>query len=144
MDVGTYIDRLAALDFRQIAVECMKSNEPILWRANIDQLIHGIKSTGKPIGKYRNDAYAAKKNRMNPEAGPGNVDLLFKRDFSRGIFFKFTADSIISDSNEKHYDGSMDLLEAYGDDVLGILMTEKVKNDLQPEFIAIVKNKIAL
>lgn len=143
MDFGTYIERLTALDFQQIAVECLKSNESFLLDANINQLKHGKRSTGEQIGKYKNKYYAAKKYNMNSLAGPGNVDLILNKDFSQGIFFKFTQDSIISDSIEKHNDGS-DLLEDYGDDVLGIFMTPAIKTDLQPEFIAIVKKKIAL
>jgi hypothetical protein len=143
MDVGTYIDRLAALDFQQIAVECMKSNEPILLDANIDQLKHGKRSTGEQIGTYKNESYARMKNRMNPLPGLDSVDLILTGAFARGIFVNFTNDSMIFDSDRAEKDTG-NLLEIWGKNVLGIFMTEPLKNDIQLEFIAIVKNKIAL
>jgi len=144
MDFGTYIDRLTALDFRQIAVECLKSNEPILLDANIDQLERGKTSKNEQIGKYSNSGYADEKYAMNQRAGRGNVDLILTGGFSRGIFIKYTGDSLLFDSTQKRGDNGPDLLERYGDDVLGIFMTEPLKNDIQLEFIAIIKNKIAL
>jgi len=143
MDVGTYIDRLAALNIQQIAVECMKSNEPILLDANIDQLKHGKRSNGEQIGTYKNASYARMKNRMNPLPGLDSVDLILTGAFARGIFVNFTQDSMIFDSSAAEKDTG-NLLEIWGKNVLGIFMTEPLKNDIQLEFIAIVKNKIAL
>ena len=143
MDVGTYIDRLVALDFQQIAVECLKSNEPILLDANIDQLKHGKTSKNEQIGKYSNRGYADEKYAMNQLAGRGNVDLILTGAFARGIFVNFTQDSMIFDSSAAEKDTG-NLLERWGKNVLGIFMTEPLKNDIQLEFIAIVKNKIAL
>ena len=144
MDFGTYIDRLTALNFRQIAVECLKSNEPILLDANYDQLERGKTSKNEQIGKYENDDYAAEKYMMNPRAGLGNIDLIKEQDFKHGIFFKFTNDSLISDSTGKEKEGGTDLLRDYGDDVLGIFMTSDLKVDLQYDLIRLIKQKIAL
>lgn len=143
MDVGTYIDRLAALDFQQIAIECMKSNEPILLDANIDQLKHGKRSNGEQIGTYKNESYARMKNRMNSLPGLDSVDLILTGAFARGIFINFTQDSMIFDSSAAEK-GTGNLLETWGKNVVGIFMTDPLKNDIQLEFIAIVKNKIAL
>ena len=143
MDVGTYIDRLAALDFQQIAVEGMKSNEPILLAANIDQLKHGKRSNGEQIGTYKREAYARMKNRMNPLPGLDSVDLILTGAFARGIFINYTNDSMLFDSDSAEKETG-NLLENWGKNVLGIFMTDPLKNDIQLEFIAIVKNKIAL
>jgi len=144
MDFGTYIERLKGIDMQQVAVECLKSNESFLLDANYDQLERGKTSKNEQIGKYENDDYAAEKYMMNPRAGFGNIDLIKEQDFKHGIFFKFTNDSLISDSTGKEKEGGTDLLHDYGDDVLGIFMTSDLKVDLQYDLIRLIKEKISL
>ena len=144
MDFGTYIERLKGIDMQQIAVECLKSNESFLLDANIDQLERGKTSKNEQIGKYANSGYADEKYAMNQRAGRGNVDLILTGGFSRGIFIKYTGDSLLFDSTQKRGDNGPDLLERYGDDVVGVFMTDNLKNDIQPDFIRLIKQKIAL
>ena len=142
MDFGDYIKRLTAIDMQQIAVECLKSSEPFLLDANIDQLERGKTSKNEQIGKYANSGYADEKYAMNQRAGRGNVDLILTGGFYRGIFVNFSGDSMIFDSTQKRGDDGPDLLERYGDDVLGVFMTSDLKADLQIDLISMIKKKL--
>jgi len=144
LDFGTYIERLKAINMQQLAVECLQSNESFLLDANINQLKHGKTSKGEQIGKYANSGYASEKYAMNSLAGLGNIDLILEGKFSKGIFYKYTNDSLISDSTGKEKEGGMDLLEHFGDDVVGIFMTQELKTDIQPELIRLIMKQISL
>lgn len=142
MDFGDYIKRLTAIDMQQIAVECLKSSEPFLLDANIDQLERGKTSKNEQIGKYANSGYADEKYAMNQRAGRGNVDLILTGGFKNGIFVNYSGDNMIFDSSQKRGDYGPDLLERYGDDVLGVFMTSDLKNDLQIDLISMIKKKL--
>lgn len=125
------IGSLSNIDIQRVALDALKLSEASLIDANIDQLRKGIRSDGKKIGKYASADYAREKHFMNPEAGEGNVDLILTGEFKDGIFIEFTADTIVFDSSGKDKEGGVDLLYEYGDNVLGVLMTPDLHDELQ-------------
>lgn len=132
MDVGTYLYNLSVINLNELVIESVKETEVLFLDANADQLMHGKRSTGELIGKYANPEYAAMKYAENPLAGFGNIDLVLTWAFKRGINIKYQADGLLFDSTGKEKEGGFDILEHFGDDVLGI--TDEKKEEISPEF----------
>ena len=145
MDIGTLTENLKRIDIREIILEVIKEFEVFFLDANLNQLRHGERMTGKKIGKYANSQYAAAKYSENPLAGFGNVDLILTGDFSRGIFIKFNGESLIFDSTGKSKDDGKDLLAEWGDDVLGVSAENiaKLVPDIAQIFIMKVNQRLA-
>lgn len=79
-----------------------------------EQMLHGEDNQGNMIGKYKSDAYASMKERMNSLAG-GTVDLKLSGSFYNAI-------TLVSSSNSKYRVYSKDkknkiLTEWYGDKI---------------------------
>lgn len=82
-----------------------------------DQMLLGLKSTGKKIGKYSSQSYAAKKYSMNSRAGKGNVDLRLTGDFHAGIGVEARNEGIFFFSSDPK---EFELAERYGEDIFGL------------------------
>jgi hypothetical protein len=53
------------------------------------QMKRGERGDGLKIGKYNSPVYAIEKEKQNPLAGFGNVDLYLKGSFQGGMYIKF-------------------------------------------------------
>ena len=132
MDVGTYLQNLKRINIADLAIKTVKDTEVLFLDANADQLLHGKRSTGELIGKYSNPDYAAMKHAENSLAGLGNIDLILTGKFKNEIFIQYQKDALLFDSKGKEKEGGFDLLEHFGDDVLGI--SDENKEEISPEF----------
>lgn len=141
MDIGTYKQNLKGISINQLTIDSVKEAEVLFLDANADQLLHGKREDGSLIGKYASRDYAASKYMENSLAGFGNIDLILTGAFKNGIFYKYLADGLLIDSNGKEKEGGFDLLQHYGDDVLGF--TNESKEKIYPEFLEIMQNKLA-
>lgn len=129
MDIFELQEKYRSFDVEKALYMATSSRDFLLEvvQANIHQLKLGLRADGERIGEYRNEAYAKKKAQMNPAAGYGNVDLIYKGDFSKGIFAQAEGDLIeISSTDEK----TADLESRYGDSIMG-LMDESI-SDVNP------------
>lgn len=104
--------RLTRPSLNEVVQETINDNRDAIRELQIDQLKHGTKKDGKIIGKYRNDAYAAKKNRQNPLAGLGNVDLILTGALKNDIFIDVRPDVFVIDSADEK---TGELIKKYGD-----------------------------
>lgn len=72
---------------------------------------------GSRIGYYRSPSYRNLKRSLNPLAS-GTVDLILTGQFTRGLFVESKGNSrFLFDS---HDDKTPDLIEKYGQDIMGI------------------------
>lgn len=78
----------------------LKANEEFLEDLNVQQLQEGVNSKGEKLGKYRNSSYARFKNRLNPTAGLGNVDLILSGKYSKGIEAKVKAKALVFEGTD--------------------------------------------
>lgn len=93
------------------------SDQKILKERKVNEFTKGIRPDGEIIGNYRSQSYAAYKNRLNPLAGSGKVDLMLTRSFTNKMFLKR--------SNREYIFGSSDikagtLIGKYGLDIMGL------------------------
>jgi len=147
MDVGIYTDRVKSIknDLHNIIVGVLEIVSPDFIKANIDQLRHGVRSTGKLIGLYKNVEYARMKNQMNPDAGMGNIDLILTHRFSENIFTKIEGDSIMFDSADtkkflleqfKWWDENIFGLTEQNIDVLAVLVHNLIVDKINERLAA--------
>lgn len=155
MDAFELLDKVKAFDVEQ-AVEVAFSSDAFLRSVEGEQLKQmraGKNADGKRIGKYRNNAYAKKKNEMNPEPGLGNVDLILTGEFSRNIFAQSDGGvmEIASGEFSRHIFAQNDsksqmLEEKYGESIFGL--SDKFKETpasiLQTELNNEIKNELGL
>lgn len=92
----------------------------------------GFKGNGELIGGYRNAAYEAMKEAMNPTAG-GNVDLIYTGSFSSALFMPQDENIISVDSSDSKRDK---LVSWYGDDIFDI------SNDQEKSIIDDAKQEV--
>jgi hypothetical protein len=145
MDAFELLDKVKAFDVEQ-AVEVAFSSDAFLRSVEseqVKQMRAGKNADGKRIGKYRNKAYARKKNEMNPEPGLGNVDLILTGEFSRNIFAQSDGGVMEIASNDSK---SPMLEEKYGESIFGL--SDKFKETpasiLQTELNNEIKNELGL
>lgn len=135
--------RFATANIRQVAEDSIYESRDEIKELQIDQLKHGLKKDGTPIGKYRNAAYAARKNQQNPLAGFGNVDLILTGDLKNQIFVDVREDSFVIDSADEKTGG---LIKKYGDP-FGLTEDSNaslIKAPLRPTFVRKMKEKLKL
>lgn len=147
--IDQLIKRAKSLKFREIIRESVEETRSEIVQAQRDQMLHGLKSDGKKIGKYKNPDYARKKYQMNQLAGMGNVDLKYTGEFQSEAFVDTRNDSVVFGSADNvpvdTGDGTMGktdkLVEQYGGDIFGLspsYAAEYSQNHLGP----IAQNKI--
>jgi hypothetical protein len=101
-----------------------------------DQLLHGVNAAGGTFRKYRNAAYARRKNKLNPLAGLNNPDLKLTGRFYDGIFVKVNNGILTVGST----DSKSQLLESEYKNVFGLNpqeMEDFIYGRIQP---ALIKN----
>lgn len=94
-------DRAQKLDTDRVIEQALDDTSKQFAEANRDQLNHGFGRDGKRLGRYKNSAYAAKKNRMNSLPGYGNPDLKLSGDYQRGIFMTANGDQVLTGSLDR-------------------------------------------
>lgn len=82
-----------------------------------DQMLHGLRSTGKQIGKYKNKGYATKKFSQNSLAGFGNIDLRDKGDFQRDILIDARDEGVVIISADSKTE---ELIGTWGENIFGL------------------------
>ena len=111
------LNRFESFDRVTTTAQIMKEDEQAVVELNRQQLLHGFKSDGDLVGEYRSPAYALMKERMNPLAGLGLVDLRLTGDFFRG--FQLAIDSTeyaIFSTDWK----TNKLMDKYSEDIFGL------------------------
>jgi hypothetical protein len=137
------IERIKKADTDNIIEETMEEAAPLITDRQKDQMLGGINSEGKKIGRYRSPAYAAMKSRMNPIPGFGIPDLRLTGDFYKGIYTEVRGDKIITDSVDEK---TQDLADKYGEEIFGLskpVKKEAIK-DIKPLFFKRIRNAIGL
>jgi hypothetical protein len=129
--------RWEGLNTRDVAEESIDATREQLADTQRDQMLHGLRADGKPIGKYRNPAYAAMKNAMNPLPGYGNMDWRLTGQLHADIFIDVREGSfVITSGNEK----TTELVEAFGDPFgIGGEFRNSYVRQLRPVFMGKVK-----
>lgn len=123
----------------------MKEVAPDISAAQREQLTFGETSEGGTLRKYRNPAYARKKNSMNPLPGLGNPDLKLTGSFHRGIVTKIESGKVVIKSTDEKAQG---LEAAYGKDkIFGLhpeTKSQLINEKLRPVFNRTIKKEIRL
>jgi len=135
--------KLEAYDLINEVVKILNSDKKILEQANADQWRKGKRSTGSPIGNYRSGQYAFMKNKMNPEAGAGKVDLMLTKKTVDSLTTDITADSIIFKLESDEWN----LVSRYGENILGLSSENKtkfIKERLLPELLQSFTSKTGM
>ena len=88
-----------------------------LTAAQRNQMLHGERSSGKKIGKYKNPDYAVKKYQMNPLAGLGFKDLKLEGDFHKEIIVDVRQNAVVFGSADEK---TSDIIEREGDNIFGL------------------------
>lgn len=104
--------RLRGYDANNVAQNSLLDSADLIIKVQQEQLLRGERADGAKIGKYRNPAYAAKKNSLNPLAGLGNVDLKLTGELYKEVLLDVRDDSFVLVSGDTKTPG---LIEKYGD-----------------------------
>lgn len=111
------LQRVKSFDIITATAEIMKENEQDVVELNRQQLLQGLTAENDLVGEYRSVGYAIQKERMNPKAGFGNVDLKFTGEFYTGF-------SLIIDGNQYLIFSvnwkTNKLVKKYGDGIFGL------------------------
>lgn len=138
------ISRLEAMSITDIVGTAMENTQKRLTDAQRNQMLEGLDSNGKKIGKYKSKTYAAKKFAMNPLAGLGNIDLKLTGEFQAAILVDVRPDNqslVFSSADEK----TAMLVSLQGKDIFGLstpFAKEYSAYFLKPEVIKLVKQQI--
>lgn len=106
---------------QEIVQEIVLSDQDPLKREKINEWEQGLRPDKEIIGYYSNSEmgydYADFKNKINPRAGFGNVDLILTGQTSRSLFVKPAQKKgdYIFGMNDSH-----NLIGRYGMDILGL------------------------
>lgn len=107
-----------------IVGECMLTEQDEIVKLNAEQMLEGINSEGEQIGEYHNTGYALDKNRMNPKAGYGNVDLNLTGGFQDRMYLIANGSEYeITSMDEK----TNKLIWQYGEIIFGLTDPNKEK-----------------
>lgn len=142
MTIDKLISNTQKLDIASIVAKSAEATKKRIIAFQLDQWIHGQKSTGKKIGKYKSAKYRQKKFSMNPLAGYGNVDLKLTGALHKATFVAVLDRSLLIESGDEKFP---DLSFKYGKDIAGL--TEKnarlyASKYLQPEAIKQIKKQL--
>lgn len=138
------LNRVKELNVQDVSERSMEEAAPEMTKRQREQMMKGINSKGKKIGRYRSPAYARLKNQMNPVPGLGTPDLRKTGEFHKDIYTEIRGEDVILDSyNEK----TEALAKKYGEVIFGLAKDSKsefVNEDLRPVFMKNVREKLKL
>jgi hypothetical protein len=106
------LERLNRIDPNEVAAQAIESTKPELVNLQEDQMMQGLNAKGEKIGRYRSQAYARRKNQMNPLPGFGVPDLRLTGSFHRGLGAIVQENSTTLTSDDSKADA---LAKKYGD-----------------------------
>ena len=115
------------------ALQIIKSHADELLDLNIDQMMHGIDSTGKKLEPYRDPKYAAAKRQLNPR---GVRDYRLTGAFHRDMYLDTRQFPVTFDSSNYK---TPRLTEGDGEDIFGLTTENKegpAMEILEPSFDA--------
>lgn len=119
------VDKWASVDLLKETVDIAEDNEKQIADYNREQLYEkGEDSTGRKLKKYKNAAYAGKKNKINPEIGYGNADHFLTGETSRSIFADVRNTSIVLDAASRV---SQFLVERDGPAIYGLQDESRIR-----------------
>lgn len=111
------LQKFKSFDIVTATAEIMKDNEQDVVELNRQQLLKGLTADNDVVGDYRSMGYALMKERMNPLAGFGNVDLKFTGEFYTGFTLIIDGNQyVIFSVNWK----TNKLVKKYGDGIFGL------------------------
>lgn len=117
------LDNLKDLDVAEEARKAVNETAHHMADLNREQLAAGYDARGhKLTPHYSSKSYAVKKNAMNPEPGMWHPDLMLTGAFTESFKVSASGDDIEFEASDPKAD---DLLERYGDDVLGLFDTQQ-------------------
>lgn len=144
MTIRKKLDNFKTLDLIKLGAEALESTKSDYLAYNVEQLKKGKNRDGTQIGTYSTSKmgreYAEYKNRKNPTAGLGNVDLINEGDLSEKLDFKLHNRLIENFSHDEKYNL---LVGMYGNKFVGMpeeKLPEYRKKDFYPDFMPRVKN----
>jgi hypothetical protein len=125
----------------RVSESVLETQKPLVFLQQ-DQLIHGIRSTGRKIGRYKNKEYASMKYKVDRRAGFGNVNLFLEGSFQGEIYVivsKKAARLTSADSK------TTKIIKQYGKDIFGLTRESAAKyskKELAPRVIKKIKQQI--
>lgn len=136
-------NRIQRVKEDEVIEETMDQSSPVITEKQREQMLTGVNSEGKKIGKYRSPAYARKKNAMNPLPGLGVPDLRLTGQFYKGIYTEIRGDKIITDSTDEK---TQDLADKYGENIFGLNKDKKAEavEKIKPVLVQNMKNAMGL
>lgn len=143
MDIDQLISNAESLNIHEIVGDSLEDTKNQITEYQKGQMLHGLRSDGEKIGKYKNLNYARiKYNQFSPLAGYGFVDLAYKREFFRGIqtriysgYVTITStdsktEKLIKDYSEKIFGLNPEYAGEYSEIYLGPLVTKRIINQI--------------
>lgn len=135
-------NNVAKIDFDLVISESVLETQKPLVFLQQEQLIKGLRSTGKKIGKYKNKKYASLKYKQSRRAGFGYIDEFLSGSFYSEIYVKVKKKSIeltSADSKTKK------IIARDGEDIFGLTREsrdEYSKVDILPRALKKIKQQI--
>ena len=120
-----YQSRLSPLlsqsKLKEIVTTIVLSDQERLKERKVNEFTQGERPNGEKIGEYSSSSigaeYAFFKNRINPLAGMGNVDLMLTRSFTNKMFVIQSGKGYIFNSSDNKRGN---LIAKYGTDIMGL------------------------
>lgn len=139
------IDNLNVLDAHELAINAIMSTEDAMVQLNREKLSEGLDSQGHKLKpSYGSKSYAAKKSAQNPRPGKWNPDLILTGDFVESFKVSLSGDVLKFEAGDIK---APDLLEKYGDDVMGLMDTQQDHYNHEvfyPEFAGNIEHETGL
>jgi hypothetical protein len=110
-------NKVKSIDFDQIILESIVENQKPLVFLQKEQMIKGLRSTGRRIGRYKNKTYSSQKYKQSRRAGFGFVDLWLTGSFQGDIYIIMRKKSLVFTSGDPK---TSSLVKKYGKDIFGL------------------------
>lgn len=135
--------RLRAVDVPFEAAESIEGTKDKIIELERGQMLHGLTSDGSFIGTYKSNAYAKKKNQMNPLPGLGFMDWKLTGELFRNFVVKVFRDGYVIKNTDQKFN---DLVKRLGDPTGLDELSKKEYADktLQPAFMGRMRKATGL
>lgn len=136
-------ERVTKLDVSEVIENAIIDTQKDLVKYQKEQMLHGVRKSGKKIGKYKSPAYAKKKFQMNSKAGLGNKDLKLTGDFHSRVLVDVRGKEVIVSSDDPKTEK---IVEREGDDIFGLskeFAKQYSNNELAEAAIVRFKNQLS-